>query len=107
MEIPPPAARALWLSRLGLGISAGSAQPEEGHQPDDILEKVTVKVELPDDSIRYFNDSWSAGRLRAACAPRVHPGWFLTRTTDCRIFQEMTVPDIVKVSAIRMRISFE
>ncbi|HMF98049.1 MAG TPA: type VI secretion system tip protein TssI/VgrG, partial [Vicinamibacterales bacterium] len=22
--------------------------------------------------------------------------WFLTRTTDCRIFQEMTVPDIVK-----------
>ena len=27
----------------------------------------------------------------------VHPWlWFLTRTTDCRIFQEMTVPDIVK-----------
>ena len=22
--------------------------------------------------------------------------WFLTRTSDCRIFQEMTVPDIIK-----------
>ena len=22
--------------------------------------------------------------------------WFLTRTTDCRIFQDKTVPDIVK-----------
>ena len=22
--------------------------------------------------------------------------WFLTRTADCRIFQDMTVPDIVK-----------
>jgi len=27
----------------------------------------------------------------------VHPWlWFLTRTADCRIFQEMTVPDIIK-----------
>ena len=36
------------------------------------------------------------GRYRRYYAT-VHPWlWFLSRTADCRIFQEMTVPDIVK-----------
>src|SRR6185503_2646176 len=72
---------------------------------DDILGKnVTVKLALPDDSTRYFNGfvtRFSAGgraygryrRYFAVVRPWL---WFLTRTTDCRIFQEMTVPDIVK-----------
>ena len=72
--------------------------------PNDILGKnVTVKVELPDESIRYFNgfvtrfaQGGSLGRY-VRYSVVVHPWlWFLTRTTDCRIFQEMTVPDIVK-----------
>jgi type VI secretion system secreted protein VgrG len=72
--------------------------------PNDILGKnVTVKVELPDDSIRFFNgfvtrfaQGGSLGRY-VRYSVVVHPWlWFLTRTTDCRIFQEMTVPDIVK-----------
>ena len=71
---------------------------------DQILGKnVTVKVALPDDSTRYFNGfvtRFSQGarygrytRYWATVRPWL---WFLTRTTDCRIFQEMTVPDIVK-----------
>jgi type VI secretion system secreted protein VgrG len=71
---------------------------------DKILGKnVTVKLALPDDSTRYYNGfvtRFSQGarygrytRYSATVRPWL---WFLTRTTDCRIFQEMTVPDIVK-----------
>src|SRR5580765_5028667 len=73
--------------------------------PDDILGKnVTVKIALPDDSTRYVNGyvtrfvagGHAVGRYRQYVAV-VRPWlWFLTRTADCRIFQEMTVPDIVK-----------
>src|SRR5687767_9608246 len=71
---------------------------------DAILGKsVTVKVALQDDSTRFFNgfvtrfgQGGKHGRYRRYYAD-VHPWmWFLSRTTDCRIFQEMTVPDIVK-----------
>src|SRR5215207_10141000 len=73
--------------------------------PDEILgQNVTVKIALPDDSTRYFNgyvSRFSAGgrsfgrytRYSAVVRPWL---WFLTRTTDCRIFQEMAVPDIIK-----------
>jgi type VI secretion system secreted protein VgrG len=71
---------------------------------DAILGKnVTVKLAMPDDSTRYFNgyvtrfaQGGTYGRYNRYFAV-VHSWlWFLTRTTDCRIFQEMTVPDIVK-----------
>jgi type VI secretion system secreted protein VgrG len=71
---------------------------------EDLLgQNVTVRLELPPDKARYFNGyvsrftlSGSLGDLsvfRAAVRPWL---WFLTRTADCRIFQEMTVPDIIK-----------
>jgi type VI secretion system secreted protein VgrG len=71
---------------------------------EDLLgQNVTVRLELPQDKTRYFNGfvsrfslSGSLGDLSAYTAT-VHPWlWFLTRTADCRIFQEMTVPDIIK-----------
>jgi type VI secretion system secreted protein VgrG len=65
--------------------------------------KVSVKLALPDDSPREFNGYVTRisqgsrygryNRYEATVRPWL---WFLTRTTDCRIFQEMTVPDIVK-----------
>src|SRR6185503_18381507 len=79
--------------------------PKKDVNPDDILGKnVTVKIALPDDNTRYFNGyvtRFSAGgrsfgryvRYSAVVRPWL---WFLTRTTDCRIFQEMAVPDIIK-----------
>ncbi|HEY7187850.1 MAG TPA: type VI secretion system tip protein TssI/VgrG [Vicinamibacterales bacterium] len=72
---------------------------------DDILGKsVTVKVALQDDSTRYFNgyvtrfsSGGTYGRYRRYSAT-VHPWpWFLSRTADCRIFQDKTVPEIVKI----------
>ena len=78
--------------------------PKNDINLDEILGKnVTVKLALPDDSTRYFNgyvtrfsQGGTYGRYNRYFAV-VRPWlWFLTRTTDCRIFQEMTVPDIVK-----------
>ena len=72
--------------------------------PDDILGKnVTIKFVLPDDSVRHFNgyvtrfaQGGMYGRYNRYVAI-VRPWlWFLTRTADCRIFQDMKVPDIIK-----------
>ena len=71
---------------------------------DEILGKnVTVKIALPDDSTRYFNgfvtrfaQGGTYGRYQRYFAVVRSWLWFLTRTSDCRIFQDMTVPDIVK-----------
>jgi type VI secretion system secreted protein VgrG len=73
-------------------------------KPDDILGKnVTLKLGLPDDKTRYFNgyitrfaQGGTYGRYNRYVAT-VRPWlWFLTRTADCRIFQDMKVPDIIK-----------
>src|SRR5512138_3645494 len=71
---------------------------------DGILGKsVTIALALQDDSTRYFNgyvtrfsQGGTYGRYRRYYAT-VHPWlWFLSRTADCRIFQDKTVPEIVK-----------
>jgi len=64
---------------------------------------VTFQVKLADGSARYFNgfvsrfvagDEDELGRrnYRADVVPWL---WFLTQTSDCRIFQNKTVPEIV------------
>lgn len=72
---------------------------------DDIIgQNVTVRMELPEGGRRYLNGHISRfvqgvskspqfAQYRATMVPWL---WFLTRTSDCRIFQEKTVPDIVK-----------
>jgi type VI secretion system secreted protein VgrG len=71
---------------------------------DDVLGKqVSVKLLLPKSKYRYFSgyvarfaQSGMVGRYYRYTAT-VRPWlWFLTRTADCRIFQDMTVPDIIK-----------
>ncbi|MEO6237659.1 MAG: type VI secretion system tip protein TssI/VgrG [Vicinamibacterales bacterium] len=71
---------------------------------DEILgQNVTVKLALPDDTTRYYNgyvtrftQGGRFGRYNTYYA-QVRPWlWFLTRTADCRIFQEQTVPQIIK-----------
>ena len=71
---------------------------------DEILGKnVTVKLALPDDTTRYFNgyvtrfsQQGMFGRYHRYVAEVRSWLWFLTRTADCRIFQDMKVPDILK-----------
>ncbi len=74
-------------------------------QPAQIVGKgVTFGVKLADGTPRYFNgvvsrffaaDEDQRGRrnYRAEVVPWL---WFLTRTSDCRIFQNKTVPEIVE-----------
>ena len=71
---------------------------------DDLLATpVTVRVDLPRGGQRYFNGLITrfalAGRqgryttYQATVRPWL---WFLTRASDCRIFQDRSVPEIVK-----------
>jgi type VI secretion system secreted protein VgrG len=71
---------------------------------DDILGKnVTIKLLTAKDQPRYFNgyvtrfaQTGKLGRYYRYVAV-VRPWlWFLSRTADCRIFQNKTVPDILK-----------
>ena len=108
---PVPAADLLFqsmsatagLSTLGEAqLSLLSLKPDI--KPEDLLGKpVTVTVQLRDDAKRHvhgyvtrFGTGVRQGKYFAYQAT-VRPWlWFLTRTADCRIFQDMTVPDIVK-----------
>ncbi len=70
----------------------------------DVLGKsMTVNVELPDGSMRHFNgivtrfcnNGWRG--TMSTYEAVVHPWlWLLTRSSNCRIFQDMTAIDIVK-----------
>ncbi|MBI4586172.1 MAG: type VI secretion system tip protein VgrG [Planctomycetes bacterium] len=72
--------------------------------PKDIVGKnVTVAVRLPDDSQRFFNGYVSRfsycgtdDRLSRYTAEVVPWLWFLTMTSDCRIFQKKKVPQIIE-----------
>jgi len=72
-----------------------------------ISEDVKIKhedlLDLPDHRTRYSNGIVSRfahtdfdGAMATYGATLVPWTWSLIRTTDCRIFQEKTVPDIVK-----------
>jgi type VI secretion system secreted protein VgrG len=71
---------------------------------DDIVgQPASVKVRLADGSPRYWNGficrfsqagrDQNLARYHAVMVPWL---WFLTRTTDCRIFQQKTVPQIIQ-----------
>lgn len=82
-------------------------------EPKDVLgQNVTVSLFIPDHDDRFFNGHVTdfayvgthsthgadgAVRLRARYRATVRPWlWFLTLKTDCRIFQGLTVPDIIE-----------
>ncbi|MBI4241706.1 MAG: type VI secretion system tip protein VgrG [Candidatus Rokubacteria bacterium] len=77
---------------------------EESVKMDDILgQNITIQLEVADDQQRFFNGYVSrfaqTGRTAgyATYQVTVRPWlWFLTRRQDCRIFQDMTVPEIIK-----------
>jgi type VI secretion system secreted protein VgrG len=71
---------------------------------DDIVgQVVTIRINLADGSSRYWNGYVScfvqAGRdnnVAVYHATMVPWLWFLDQTTDCRIFQSKSAPDIIK-----------
>jgi type VI secretion system secreted protein VgrG len=71
---------------------------------DEVLGKnATLRVELGENDTRYFNGFVSRmvqganvgayATYRAEIVPWL---WFLTRTADCRIFQNKSIPDIIE-----------
>ena len=72
--------------------------------PDDILgHNITVRMLLSSGNTRYFNGYVSSFRSVPGDAKFSHYEvsmrpwlWFLSRTSDCRIFQDMTLPEVVK-----------
>ena len=73
--------------------------------PDEIVGKnISFLVHTADETDRYFNGhvqgvsaaESEGGQLRRYYLDVVPWLWFLTQTTDCRIFQEMTAPDIIE-----------
>lgn len=91
------------LSMLG-EMQLGLVSEKPDLKPEELLGKpVTVSVALRDDKKRYFHGyvtRFGIGSHRGryfGYQASVRPWlWFLTRTADCRIFQEQSVPDIVK-----------
>ena len=91
------------LSMLG-EMQLGLVSEKANLKPEDLLGKpMTVTVQLRDDAKRHFHGyvtRFGIGAHRGryfGYQASVRPWlWFLTRTADCRIFQEQTVPDIVK-----------
>jgi type VI secretion system secreted protein VgrG len=73
-------------------------------KPSDLLGKsITVKLELVKGGFRYFNGyvtRFSQGTIVGKYYEyqmTVNAWlWFLTRTADCKIFQEKTAPEIIK-----------
>jgi type VI secretion system secreted protein VgrG len=77
-------------------------------------QKVTVKLQLPGGDARYFNgilSSFSQGgrnlRFTRYSAELVPQFWLLTRQVRSRIFQQMTVPDILKAVLTGLDVSWE
>ncbi len=78
--------------------------PKEDLDLDKQLGKdLTVELDLPSGETRYFHgfvtEFSQTGRRGdyVTYAAVVHPWlWFLTRNSDCRIFQEKTVPEIIE-----------
>ncbi len=73
-------------------------------RPEELLgRRVTLRLDLEEEGARYFNghvfrvgEEEPEGRFWPYTLT-VRPWlWFLTRTTDCRIFQHKTVPEIVQ-----------
>jgi type VI secretion system secreted protein VgrG len=71
---------------------------------DQLLGKnVTLKLQLHDGGVRHFNgyvtrfaQAGMHGRYHAYHATVCPWLWFLTRTADCRIFQDLSVPEIIE-----------
>jgi len=89
------------LFRIELDLVAANALTVPFEQI--VGQPLTVTLTSPSGSQRYFNGVVS----RFAQGARTPPGtqyhaevvpslWFLTRTTDSRIFQQVTVPDILR-----------
>ncbi|MBB3193266.1 type VI secretion system Vgr family protein [Roseateles terrae] len=91
------------LSELGETVLTLLSEHKDVHAGDLLGKTAQVTVALRDDAPRHLSGFVTRFALRgfegryAVYEMTLRPWlWLLTRTADCRIFQELTVPDIVK-----------
>ncbi|RZI80324.1 MAG: type VI secretion system tip protein VgrG [Rubrivivax sp.] len=85
-------------------FNVSALSEDKGIDPDDLLGKpVTIKLELPEGGPREFSGIVTrfgqvgfVGRLNEYTLVISPWLWLLTRTHDCRVFQNKSVPDILK-----------
>jgi type VI secretion system secreted protein VgrG len=93
-------------SMFSFSLDLISQKPEQVIFDQIIGQNITISLRLADDSQRFFNGFVSrfslVGRETGAEHRFTHYHievvpwlWFLSKITDCRIFQEKTVPEIV------------
>ena len=95
-----------YVEQLGRLFEMEADLLSEDHQVsfDAIVGKnVTIRLDSAAGATRHFNgyvakfeQTGSHGRFTQYRAKIVPWLWFLTRASDCRIFQNKTVPDIIK-----------
>lgn len=76
---------------------------DENIKPDQLIgKKISVRVELPDGErffhgiVRRFGRGGSVERVTRYFIEAVPWFWKLTKRTNCRIFQDMSVVDVIK-----------
>jgi len=80
------------------------ASEDDQIKAEDIVgQNITIRLNLPGEDHRYFNGFVSRftqlrpqGGLACYQATMVPWLWFLTRSADCRIFQEKKIPEIIE-----------
>ena len=112
MKIDTPLAKDLLFHRMVAREELGRLSefeidllsPRDDIAPNEILAKnVTVSMELASDGLRHFNgyvtrftQTGMRGRYTLYHAS-VRPWmWFMTRTADCKIFQDKSIPEVIE-----------
>jgi type VI secretion system secreted protein VgrG len=109
---PPPNAKSLIFRSMTAQEELGRLfkyeidllNQDSNLKPADVLgQLMTVHIELRHGDVRHFNGYVTDMSLKGTLGAHalytftVRPWlWLLTRTNNCRIFQKMTVPDIIK-----------
>ncbi|MBP1852490.1 type VI secretion system Vgr family protein [Rhizobium halophytocola] len=110
LELPNKLKGFLMRAQIEEGLSRITETTIEFMSPDIDLdlekivgERLRLEIDAPKDKIRYFQGHCVAaeylgchagrGYFRASVRPWL---WFLTRTTNCRIFQDKSVIDVMK-----------
>ena len=94
-------------SLFSLNLELISQHPDQVVMDQIIGQNATITVQLEDGSARFFNgfinrfaqsgrELGGDERFTSYQAQIVPWLWFLTQTTDCRIHQDKTAPDIIK-----------
>ncbi|MEW4452516.1 type VI secretion system tip protein TssI/VgrG [Bremerella sp. JC817] len=85
-------------------LSLVSRRQDRQHKPEEVINKeVKLRLNVGDSSKRYikgyikrFSADYQAGTMVEFHAEMVPWLWFATQTTDCRIFEDKTIPEIIE-----------